>query len=362
MTTPTPDGSDAPERPLYATLARRTAIAIVLVLILTVPTVVLYLITHQMSVTWASVAGIIGIAAVATSGRKLAFIAAGITAALTPVAIVAGSVPIAAAGLMAIMCLIVGLSSRLGLHRVILLIPVFMSWMLLSPPTWGGTQTVNRTDPDYLLWMTVVFFVGVAFPAIVLPPLLKKVQLPAPVPSSRSDAATYTVTITILTTGATYVLAEYFPQLAGAWLIATILVLTQVGNVGTVKMTVSRVVGTVLGVLIVGGLLATNLSFSVLFFVGLATMVAAIVAKFGPHYWVFMTLITPTVILLNASSAEEAAGLNEQRVEFTGMGAVLVLVSSAITVAYSHWENTRGDGPTQETPAVAGGPATVPLT
>ena len=41
----------------------------------------------------------------------------GLLTALTPVAIVSGAVPVAGAGLMAIMCFGVGLSAALGLHR-----------------------------------------------------------------------------------------------------------------------------------------------------------------------------------------------------------------------------------------------------
>lgn len=71
--------------------------------------------------------------------------------ALTPVAIVSGAVPVAGAGLMAIMCLGVGLSAARGLHRGLLLIPIYMAFMIIAPPP-GSGPAVDRTTTSYLLW------------------------------------------------------------------------------------------------------------------------------------------------------------------------------------------------------------------
>lgn len=340
-----------PDRTWYATLARRTAIAAAVTIILAIPSVVLYLFLHQPAVTWSIVGGIVGLLAVLTGGRELGFLATGILVALTPVAIVAGSVPIAAAGLMAIMSLMLGRSARFGLHRVLLVIPIFMTWMLMEPPFWNPGEVVDRTNPDYLMWMAIIFAVGSAFPVIVMPLVMKKVQILPTQPHDRADTITYTWTITILTTVAIFVLLEYFPQTSGAWLISTILVLTQVGEVGTVRLTVHRTVGTLIGVAVVAILVSIGLPLPVLYVIGLITMIAALDVRFGPHYWLYTALITPTVVLLNSSSSTQISGLADQRAAFTVIGALLVVLSAGIAVGYAHWENKHGNGPTQETPS-----------
>ena len=168
--TPTPA-----DRPLYAKLARRVVIAIVLMIVILIPSVILILITKEFAATWASAAAIAGLAAVAAGGVEVAILTSVVMALITPIAIISGQAPVTGAALMALMCLTVGRMSRFGLHRATLLVPVFMAWMIIDPPFWGKQEIINRTDNTYLAWMAVFFLVGAIFPVIVLPFFLKKV-------------------------------------------------------------------------------------------------------------------------------------------------------------------------------------------
>ena len=165
----------------------------------------------------------------------------------------------------------------------------------------------------------------------------------------------YTITITVLATAATYwILLDPSKWYAGAWLISTILVLSQIGNVGTVRLTVARVVGTTVGSLLVIALVAQVHSIALIYVIGLVLGVIAIAAKFSPHTWIYFVFITPTVVCLNASSNQHLGDLGKQRAADTLVGAALVLLASAITIGYSHWENNRGAGPTVDEPKIAG--------
>ena len=124
---------------------------------------------------------------------------------------------------------------------------------------------------------------GRDLPQIVLPFFLKKVKLAAPQPHPRREALPYTITITVLATAATYwILLDPSKWYAGAWLISTILVLSQIGNVGTVRLTVARVVGTTVGSLLVIALVAQVHSIALIYVIGLVLGVIAIAAKFSP--------------------------------------------------------------------------------
>jgi hypothetical protein len=346
-------------KPIYLKLAKRVAIATALVLLCVVPSAVLYAITKEAAVTWASGAFIAGVVAVLMGGVRVGILVAMVMALLAPVAIVAGAVPVTGAALMALMCVMVGGLSRVGLQRAAVLVPVFMAWMLMDPPFWGPQHVVDRTDPTYLTWMVAVFFIGSILPVIVLPFALRKVHLPIPKPHPRRESFPYTLTITLLASAATFVVLQRPNLSAGAWLVATILILVQVGDVGTVRRTIERVVGTLLGMIIVSVIVLQVHSLVVIYAIGVVFGIAALTAKFSPHYWVYMTLITPTVICFTASASSEVANLGEQRAGDTVVGAVLVLLAAALTIGYSHLEQRRGHAPTSDEPVILGRPVSV---
>jgi hypothetical protein len=133
--------------PLRQVLARRTVVAVAAVLILCVPFAVFAVISGEVAASSSAVMG--GFAALANllyGGRAIALLTVGLLAALTPVAIVSGAVPVAGAGLMAIMCFGVGLSAARGLHRGMLLIPLFLAFLIIAPPPWSGLTAVDRTS------------------------------------------------------------------------------------------------------------------------------------------------------------------------------------------------------------------------
>ncbi len=349
-------GSGAGQRSVYATLARRIVVSIAIMVLLNIPTGILFAINHEFATTWATAAGIVGVTAIITGNVQVAVVSSIAIGLLAPVAIVAGQSPITGAALMALMCMTVGKLSRIGLHRATLLVPIFMAWMILDPPTWGPGHAVDRTDSTYLAWMALIFFVGAIGPVLVLPWALRKINMPAPKPHPRRESVPYTATITVLASVCTYFLLQMPHQAAGAWLIATIIVLAQVGDVGTFRLTLQRVIGTWLGLVLVSLVISAVHSLSWVYIIGLVFAVAAITAKFSPHYWMYMALITPTVVCLNASSSSQLFNLGEQRALDTLVGSALVLLASCITMGFAHIEARLGHAPTTDEPAIAGEP------
>lgn len=354
MTTPVSaaSASGAAPKPLYAKLTKRVGISVAIVLLGVVPSVVLLAITKEPASTWATGAFIAGVTALLVGSVDVAVKTVFVMSILTPVAIVAGGTPLSGAALMMLMCLIVGRMSRYGLHRATVLVPIFMAWMLVAPPFWGPQHAVDRTDGTFLAWMTVIFFVGGILPVIVLPFALRKVQMPVPKPHPRRETVPYTITITVLASAATFWVLNEPKESAGAWLIATILVLAQVGDVGTVSRTIQRVVGTLLGMLVVGVIVVQVHSLVVIYCVGLVFGIAALTAKFSPQYWVYMVFITPAIVCFTAASSSQIANLGEQRAQDTLIGAVLVLLAAAITIGSAHIEKRLGRAPTVETPTL----------
>lgn len=347
MTTSTTPAAATP--PFSKVLVRRLGIAIALVLVLLIPAIIMLVATAvftghaEPAGTFAAIPAVAGIAAVAVGGRDLGIRTAIVLALLGPLTIVAGASPVSGAALMALMCLMVGLMSRWGLQRAGLLVPVMVSWTLITPPPWGVKPVVDRTDTTFLLWMAAIFFVGAIFPVLVCPFLLRKAHLPAAKPHPRKEAIIYTVIITVLTTVSVYYVLAHPKLYGGAFLVATILVLAPIGEISILKPTVIRVVATVVGSLLVMLMLTQVKSLTVLYVIGLLCGVAAVASKFSPRTWIYYVLMVPTTACLNAFALPQVAQLGEQRMVDNIVGGALVLMASAAAIGYSRWESTRGN-------------------
>jgi hypothetical protein len=381
--------------PFRKVLLRRSLIALAAMVLILVPSVVLFMITKQPSATYASMGAMIGMFALIAGNRHLAVITAIVVALLAPISIVAGLSPVTGAALMALMTLVVGRMSLFGLQRAVMLVPIFLAWTMLEPMPWitsadftrinevlsksGGSmaQALNtvqsgsassssgsvpaevtnalihlRFDSTYLAWVAVFFFVGAIVPVIVLPFALRKVHMPKPVPHPRSEALPYTIAIAIITSAGTFYFLDRPKVVGGAFLIATVLVLVQVGNDMEWKMAIDRVLGTFGGMAVLLGLVAVvgRASYTVVmgipmpmtyYGIGLVFGAFAIIAKFSPRHWIYFVLITPTAALLNAFTTSQAAEFGKQRVIDNAVGAGLVVIAALFTLIASRYMDKR---------------------
>jgi hypothetical protein len=115
---------------------------------------------------------------------------------------------------------------------------------MTSPASVERHTAVDRTSTSYLLWNMLFLGGGALWAALVFPPLLRKQQLP-PRPESwtRDDTVVYTTTITVLCTASTLGVLIWRPGSNGAWLVLTLLAVTQFGAGTHLKRTLGRVAG-----------------------------------------------------------------------------------------------------------------------
>lgn len=347
-----------------AGLRKRVILALVIVGLIVAPALIMILVTWvgtgelQAAATWASIPAIAGFAAVAAGGRRFALIVAFVMGFLGSLTIVAGLSPVSGAALMALLCMMVGRLSRFGLHKSALLVPVMLSWSLIDPPTWTGQSTVDRLDTGYLLWMTLIFFIGALFPVLVGPFILRKRHFPPPQPHSVREAVPYTVMITVLVATASYYVLDSPTRYGGAFLIAGILVLAPIGPAQTLRQTIWRVLGTLLGTVFVIAIVSEIQSLTLVYVVGLVMITIALAARFGPHAWVYYVFMMPATACLNATSLTEVGQLGKQRAIDNVIAGVLVLIATAVTIGYSRWADQHGHA-TNDDPEI-GGKAGVP--
>jgi hypothetical protein len=103
---------------IFETIAKRTVSAVVVVAVGCVPFVVLALITGEAAASsWAVFAALTGLLTYLVGGTAIGYLSVGLLTVLVPTAIVVGAVPLAGAGLIAVLCFGAGLSAARGLER-----------------------------------------------------------------------------------------------------------------------------------------------------------------------------------------------------------------------------------------------------
>ena len=341
-------------------MRRRLSLVTAIIVLTLLPSIVMLVVTAvatgtaQAAATWASIPAIVGIFAAVAAGRRMAVIVAIVMGFLAPLSIVAGLSAVSGAALMAILCMALGRMARFGLHRSTLLVPVMLAWPLIDPPVWGGQTMVDRTDNAYLLWMALIFFVGAIIPALIVPIAMRK--RPHPQPPQRHtqhEAVVYTVMITVLVTVSTYVVLANPKDFGGAFLIAAILVLAPIGNTQTLRPTVLRLAGTLLGSILVILFVSRVQSLALVYVIGLVMITIALVARLGAHGWLYYVFMVPATACLNATSITQVDELSTQRVVDNVVGGVLVLLASAMAIGYSQWAAKHGRIPTEDPEAAS---------
>lgn len=384
--TATPAAPPAPP----ALAVRRTVLALAATALLVVPSAVLFVATRQPAATYAAMGTLIGAMAVLAGGLRIGVLTSVAVGLLAPLSVVAGLSPVTGAALMALMTLIVGRLSTFGLHRSVMLVPMLLAWPMLSPVPWLPTAALTRIndllgrfdlsladaldrataragsrspgsapsalsdallrqriDSTYLAWIALFFFVGSILPVVLLPLIRRRSTSGnggrTPTSHPRSETVPYTVTITVLSAAATFYFLEHPKLTSGSFLIATILVLTQVGNDVQWRLTVQRVLGTVGGVGLLAAVMALvgTVTYTEvrgvpvplgLYGLGVAFGVVAIIAKFSPRQWIYYALITPAAALLNAYTTAQAGDLGRQRLVDNLVGAALVVAAALVTL------------------------------
>ena len=342
-------GTQAAKKPAKMPVKRRLVIVAAVVVLVLLPAIVMVLVTWaatgklQGAATWASIPAIVGIATALSGYRRYAVVVSIVMAFLAPLSIVAGLSPVSGAALMAIMCLTVGRLSRVGLQKSGLLVPVMLSWAVIDPPAWDGAASVDRLDTAYLLWMAAIFLVGGLLPALLLLFFMRKRPKPHFVPHSQREATTYTVMITVLVTVSTFYVLANPKMIGGAFLIAVILVMAPIGASQTIKPTIFRLLGTIVGSVLVIALVSGVNSLGVVYLIGLIVLIIAVFARLSGLAWVYYVFMVPATACLNATTLTQVGELGKQRVVDNVVGGILVIVATVITIGYSNWASRHGE-------------------
>ncbi len=316
--------------PTPAVGPRRLLIIAAGALILIAPGVVVSLAWSAEAASPIILGSLVGAIATVALGWRLALVEVFILGMSIPVAVVAGAEPLAGAGLMALLCLFTGLSAAWGMNNAFRMVPLVLAYPMIHPPPLGALPT-DRMDAAYLLALTGLMVGGALWMTVIISVFARHRSIPELQPAARADAIEYTILITVLVTVNTFLVLLLKPSSEGAWLILTLIAVTQLGPMVTVRRTVLRIVGTVIGTGVAAGIGIVVTSPAAQQLIAVVAITAAMYFR-SSAYWLYVSFLTPAVVLL--SSSGDVAETGEYRLAYTVIGATQVLLACALAVGY----------------------------
>jgi hypothetical protein len=307
-------------------IGKRLVLALVAMAVLAVPAVVVGVAWNSAGTSVVILGSILALATTATAGYRAGVSAAVALVLLAPLALVAGLLPIAGACLMAVMCLMSGATALWGLHVAFRMVPLYIAFLMLSPPVFNGVAA-EPLSTTYVLSATTMLILGCGWSLLLARPFLAKLPKRELTHNPLSATVAYTTATTVLCSVSTLIVLMLETGHAGAWLIMTLLIVMQVAPTATLEKTGQRLGGTVLGAALAAGISMVATTTAALAMWAFAMMVAAMTVFTGPRYWLYVTFLTPAVILLS-STPGNVLRLDAQRLGYTALGALLAVAAS----------------------------------
>jgi MFS family permease len=222
-----------------------------------------------------------------------------------------------------------GYSARYGNESPILLVPVVISFIVISPPALVDRDGTALTDARYALVVGLALLVGGLWVALIGYFLARDLERAKDDPVERRVALGYGIALALSTGIATFVAAEFFPGSPGAWVVLTILLVMKPRTTDMWRTARHRVGGTLVGALVaavlVVGMNAIGIPLAnwTLVLGAIFLVLALSVLRVRP-YWQFVTFLTPAIILLK-SSGDDTLQLDGLRVGMTLIGTLVTL-------------------------------------
>jgi len=314
------------------TSRKHALIAVVILFIPMIPSFVLFPLGLSLTMGQFICGVLVGLLCAAMIGARTAL---GVSAVLTVaifLAFLSTSQPVLAGLVMAASAGLYGLSSRRGLVGVATAAPISVAFTLATPPQvlTGATDLQNATV------LALVSLAGTLWGVVVGVVVMRKRTRPK-VPLTPVNAAIVLGIILAIATGVTMsIVVANNLQNGGAWIILTILVISQPALGATWRKAIERLIGTALGFCIAFAVSLVvprgwvDLLIALVFF----ALVAYVKLDSSKHYWQYTMFLTPAVVLTVGSSTN-VFSTDVWRVISTVIGAAISMGIVALLLWYN---------------------------
>lgn len=213
-----------------------------------------------------------------------------------------------------------------GLHSPLLMVPVFISFVLVAPPRVNGASDVVAV----LVTGGVIALGGLWMSGVARVLFGKSSGGPDRQDFSTKTTLVYAVTMAIVLGVAAWIVMTQAKYHQGAWLLLTLIVVMQPSPHDTMTKSLQRLGGTLLGGAVALVLILVGLNPPYTLILGGVCFFVAFTARFGLKrpYWQFMAALTPGIILLDEQGGD-GLRVAEERVGFT---LIATIIAVAITL------------------------------
>ena len=314
------------------TLRKHALIAVVVLFIPMIPSFLLFPLGLPLTMGQFICGVLVGLLCAAMIGARTAL---GVSAVLTVaifLAFLSTSQPVLAGLVMAVSAGLYGLSSRRGLVGVATAAPISVAFTLATPP-----QVL--TDATHLQNATVVALVSLAGTlwGVVVGTVVMRKRTRPKVSVTPVNAAIVLGIILAIVTGITMsIVVANNLQNGGAWIILTVLVISQPALGATWRKAIERLIGTAIGFCIAFAVSLVvphgwvDLLIALVFF----ALVAYVKLDSTKHYWQYTMFLTPAVVLVVGSSTN-VLSTDVWRVICTVIGAAISMGIVAVLRGYN---------------------------
>jgi hypothetical protein len=305
---------------------RLLIIAMLTIAIMTPP--VLLTISGQSGLAAVFVYGGVIVVAATFVDLRLAAALAALSGVAAVIAALLNPHPVAGAVFFGLLTAACALSAKRGLSSPVLMVPVFVSFVLVAPPTVEG-----MTSTTAAFVTGAVMLLGGLWTIAGARLLLGR-------PRRRSEATPHGTRATIAYAGlmgivlglAAWAVLTHAKYHEGAWLLLTLIIVMQPSPDDTVKRALQRLAGTLIGGVAALGFIFFDISPTAAFIIGGILLFGALALRYvlKRPYWEYVAVLTPAAILMD-SPGVGTMRVAEDRVVFTviavviGMGIALVI-------------------------------------
>jgi hypothetical protein len=326
QTTPAPKAAAAATPSLAASFRS----GLVLMLVATVPPLVIARVALGPAVVTICIFGsLVGLLNTLMGGPRVGLMASGIFILMVPVALTVGSVPLAGACLIALVCVIVGASARWKRYGGLYEIPLGMIYLMTLPASAAAAMPGGPSLSGYLpVAMGVAAFATLwAVGGTQL--LYHSKGFPITVHHTTGDSLRYLIVMTVLVSVSTLFVLAYARE-HGVWLVLTLFMVLQVDSSATRHRAVQRVAGTVVAALMAALVASVTTQEWVIGAILVLAFVGVLATISRPKDYPAFTFFITTVILLGTTPLDATVGASFDRLAYTLGGAALALAAMAI--------------------------------
>lgn len=329
VTTSSPDSTTDPAADTPGSPRRALALPIVTVLLIVAPIVALDVSPYAANGSlWylGMLPSLMGL----FTGRRLALGAAALTPAIVGISLLLKDLPpIVGALYMAALGVATGLSARRGWHIMFAFSAPLAALALIGNMHVALLSTGERVlagdSPEAFLLTLAILTAGGLWTAFLGPHALKvvKVHPPARVPARTAEY--FAISMGVLVGLASFIALEWLPPNSW-WMVLTMYVVVQPRYSESLTRVVHRVGGTFLGATAAAVVVALFHGFPGLV-AGLAAIltVAAAWANLKLPYWVFVSFLTPAVVLQTSGATRDLLWAIVDRAAYTLLGALIAV-------------------------------------